>query len=100
VGGVTQRFGRTYHDYCRTRRLDQRTETRGCSRLSRPGLIGDSSTLAGAVRRSNVDRVVAADEMPNFPHLEPDKIGNYALAKIKEALIAVTGPQRSGVGAV
>jgi hypothetical protein len=31
-------------------------------------------------------------EMPNFPHLELDKIGNYAVAKIKEALIAVTGP--------
>ena len=39
-----------------------------------------------------VDCVVAADEMPNFPHLELDKIGNYAVAKIKEALIAVTGP--------
>jgi pyruvate dehydrogenase (quinone) len=39
-----------------------------------------------------VDCVVAADEMPNFPHLELDKISNYAVAKIKEALIAVTGP--------
>ncbi len=39
-----------------------------------------------------VDCVVAANEMPNFPHLELDKIGNYALAKIREALIAVTGP--------
>ena len=38
-----------------------------------------------------VDCVVAADEMPNFPHLELDKIGNYAAAKIKEALIAATG---------
>src|SRR3984957_5016657 len=39
-----------------------------------------------------VDCVVAADEMPNFPHLELDKIGNYAIAKIKEAVLAVTGP--------
>jgi pyruvate dehydrogenase (quinone) len=39
-----------------------------------------------------VDCVVAADEMPNFPHLELDKIGHYAMAKIKEAIIAVTGP--------
>ncbi len=39
-----------------------------------------------------VDCVVAADEMPNFPHLELDKIGHFALAKIKEAIIAVTGP--------
>jgi pyruvate dehydrogenase (quinone) len=39
-----------------------------------------------------VDCVVAADEMPNFPHLELEKIGNYAIAKIKEAVLAVTGP--------
>jgi pyruvate dehydrogenase (quinone) len=38
-----------------------------------------------------VDCVVAADEMPNFPHLELDKIGNYAMAKLKEAVLAVTG---------
>jgi hypothetical protein len=29
--------------------------------------------------------------MPNFPHLELDKVGNYAIAKIKETLLAVTG---------
>jgi hypothetical protein len=29
--------------------------------------------------------------MPNFPHLELDKIGNYAMAKFKEAVLAVTG---------
>jgi thiamine pyrophosphate-dependent acetolactate synthase large subunit-like protein len=39
-----------------------------------------------------VDCVVAPDEMPNFPHLDLDKIGHYAIAKIKEAVIAVTGP--------
>jgi pyruvate dehydrogenase (quinone) len=39
-----------------------------------------------------VDCVVAANEMPNFPHLELDKIGNFAIAKIKEAVLAVTGP--------
>jgi pyruvate dehydrogenase (quinone) len=38
-----------------------------------------------------VDCVVAADEMPNFPHLELYKIGNYVIAKIKEAVLAVTG---------
>jgi len=38
-----------------------------------------------------VDCVVAADEMPNFPHLELDKLRNYAVAKIKEAILAVTG---------
>ncbi len=39
-----------------------------------------------------VDCVVAANELPNFPHLELDKIGNYALAKMREAVLAVTGP--------
>jgi len=39
-----------------------------------------------------VDCVVAADEMPNFPHLDVDKIGNYAMAKVKEALLAFCGP--------
>jgi len=39
-----------------------------------------------------VDCVVAADEMPNLPHFDLDKIGHYAIAKIKEAVIAVTGP--------
>jgi thiamine pyrophosphate-dependent acetolactate synthase large subunit-like protein len=38
-----------------------------------------------------VDCVVAPDEMPNFPHLELEKVGNYALAKFKEAILAVTG---------
>jgi pyruvate dehydrogenase (quinone) len=38
-----------------------------------------------------VDCVVAADEMPNFPHLELEKLGHFALAKIKEAVLAVTG---------
>ena len=39
-----------------------------------------------------VDVVVAGDEMPNFPHLELDKVGHYALAKIKETMLSVTGP--------
>jgi len=38
-----------------------------------------------------VDAVVAPDEMPNMPHLEMEQIGNYAVAKIKEAVAAVTG---------
>ncbi len=38
-----------------------------------------------------VDAVVVADEMPNLPHVDLDKIGNFALAKIKEAVLAVTG---------
>ena len=38
-----------------------------------------------------VDCVVAADELPNFPHLEVGQAENYAKAKIKEAILAVTG---------
>lgn len=37
-----------------------------------------------------VDAVVAADEMPNVPHLEAEVLGNFAIAKIKEAVLAVT----------
>src|ERR1700756_582351 len=38
-----------------------------------------------------VDCVVAADELPNIPHVEIDLAPPYALAKVKEAVIAVTG---------
>src|SRR6202167_263860 len=38
-----------------------------------------------------VDAVVVANEMPNIPHLELEIVKNYALAKIKEAILAVTG---------
>jgi thiamine pyrophosphate-dependent acetolactate synthase large subunit-like protein len=38
-----------------------------------------------------VDAVVVADEMPNMPHVELEQIGNFAVAKIKEAVLAVTG---------
>jgi pyruvate dehydrogenase (quinone) len=38
-----------------------------------------------------VDCVIVADEMPNFPHLDLDKVGRYAVAKIKEAVLSFTG---------
>ena len=38
-----------------------------------------------------VDCVVLADEMPNLPHVELDQVGRYAVARIKEAVAAVTG---------
>jgi pyruvate dehydrogenase (quinone) len=47
------------------------------------GLAADGPTI--------IDCVVIPDEMPNFPHLDLDKAGNYALAKIKEAILTVTG---------
>jgi thiamine pyrophosphate-dependent acetolactate synthase large subunit-like protein len=38
-----------------------------------------------------VDAVVAADELPNMPHLDLAVIGRVAQAKVKEAILAVTG---------
>ena len=38
-----------------------------------------------------VDAVVASDEIPNMPHIELEQAGHYAIAKIKEAVLAVTG---------
>jgi pyruvate dehydrogenase (quinone) len=38
-----------------------------------------------------VDAVVVSDELPNLPHLDLEVIGRVALAKIKEAVLAVTG---------
>jgi thiamine pyrophosphate-dependent acetolactate synthase large subunit-like protein len=38
-----------------------------------------------------VDAVVVADEMPNMPHVELEQIGHFAVAKMKEAVLAVTG---------
>jgi pyruvate dehydrogenase (quinone) len=29
--------------------------------------------------------------MPNMPHVELEQVGNFAIAKIKEAVLAVTG---------
>lgn len=38
-----------------------------------------------------IDAVVPADEIPNVPNLDLEKIGNVALAKVREAVLAVTG---------
>ena len=38
-----------------------------------------------------VDTVVVADEIPNLPHIEMDTLKHYALAKIRELVLAVTG---------
>ncbi len=52
------------------------------------------SAIAGALAIEGpaiVDAVVASDEMPNMPHVELEQAGHYAMAKIKEAVLAVTG---------
>jgi pyruvate dehydrogenase (quinone) len=62
-------------------------------RATKPGeLLAEINEAFAIDGPAIVDCVVAADEMPNFPHLELDKIGNYAVAKIKEALLAFCGP--------
>ena len=38
-----------------------------------------------------VDCVVPAEELPNVPHIDLEKMENYAEAKIKEKILAVTG---------
>lgn len=38
-----------------------------------------------------IDAVVVANELPNLPHLELEMVGNVALAKVKDALYALTG---------
>lgn len=57
-----------------------------------PGELRDAIRAAfEAEGPAIVDAVVAADELPNVPHLTFDKIEHFALAKIKEAILAVTG---------
>lgn len=60
--------------------------------------IRDPSKLKSTLREAFategpviVDAVVADDEIPNLPHLELKRVGNYALARVKEAVLAVTG---------
>jgi pyruvate dehydrogenase (quinone) len=38
-----------------------------------------------------VDAVVVANELPNMPHLDLDIMGHFALAKVREAVLAATG---------
>ncbi len=58
----------------------------------KPGEL--EAAIAGALAVDGpaiVDAVVAADEMPNMPHVDLEKAKGYALAKIKETLQRVTG---------
>ena len=38
-----------------------------------------------------VDAVIASNELPNLPHIDVGTIGHVALAKVKEAMLALTG---------
>ena len=47
-----------------------------------------SCSSARRARTGDSHAVVAADEMPNMPHLDLSLVGRFALAKVKEALLA------------
>jgi pyruvate dehydrogenase (quinone) len=61
-------------------------------KAEKPGeLRGAISAALEADGPAIIDCVVAADELPNTPHLELETMGHFAEAKIKEAILAVTG---------
>ncbi len=61
-------------------------------KAEKPGELRDAIDKAlKADGPAIVDCVVAADELPNVPHLELETMGNFAKAKIKETILAVTG---------
>jgi pyruvate dehydrogenase (quinone) len=62
-------------------------------RATKPGEVhGEINEALKVDGPAIVDCVVAADEMPNLPHIALETVGHYAVAKIREALLAVTGP--------
>ena len=61
-------------------------------KASHPGELRSAIAEALAVDGPTiVDCVVVADEMPNMPHIDLEQAGRYAIAKIREAVIAATG---------
>jgi pyruvate dehydrogenase (quinone) len=61
-------------------------------KAERPGELRDAIDKAlKAPGPAIVGCVVPADELPNVPHLELETMSNYAKAKIKETILAVTG---------
>jgi thiamine pyrophosphate-dependent acetolactate synthase large subunit-like protein len=61
-------------------------------KASQPGELKAAISEAFAVDGpAIVDTVVVPNEFPNIPHFDLETIGNFARAKMKEAIIAVTG---------
>jgi pyruvate dehydrogenase (quinone) len=57
-----------------------------------PGELKSAISSAFAVDGpAIVDVIVAPDELPNLPHLDLEMIGHVAIAKVKEAVLAVIG---------
>ncbi|MDB5395467.1 MAG: pyruvate dehydrogenase [Rhodospirillales bacterium] len=61
-------------------------------KITKPSQLRATISEALACDRPTIiDAVIVADELPNVPHLDLDLIGHVALAKVKEALLSVTG---------
>jgi pyruvate dehydrogenase (quinone) len=61
-------------------------------RAEKPGELREAIDQALKVEGAAiVDCVVPADELPNVPHIELEKIENFAKAKVRETILAVTG---------
>ena len=61
-------------------------------RATKPGeLLAEINEALAIDGPAIVDCVVAADELPNLPHINLETVGHFALAKIKEAVLKVTG---------
>ncbi|MDB5428193.1 MAG: pyruvate dehydrogenase [Phenylobacterium sp.] len=61
-------------------------------KVDKPGAL--QGTISEALACSGpaiVDAVVNADELPNLPHLDLGQLGRVAKAKVKEAVLSVTG---------
>jgi pyruvate dehydrogenase (quinone) len=75
---------------------DYVTLARACGavgfKAEKPGELREAISQAlNAEGPAIVDCVVAADELPNLPHIDLEKIENFAKAKVKETILAVTG---------
>jgi len=73
---------------CTTKILIQRAASAAVNkRTQKRGRAEAVAVDASAI----VDCIVAADELPDIPHIELDLASRYDIAKVKEAVIAVTG---------
>jgi pyruvate dehydrogenase (quinone) len=61
-------------------------------KVAKPGdLLGTVREALACDGPAIIDAVVAADELPNLPHLDLAMLGRVAQAKAREAILAVTG---------
>jgi pyruvate dehydrogenase (quinone) len=61
-------------------------------KAEKPGELQDAISKAlNANGPAIIDCVVSADELPNLPHIDLERVANFAKAKIKETILAFTG---------